>query len=116
MSQPFIQVAFSGWFSPITVLKIKQQNNYGHNLPITTPINFEGAVQPSKAQKLQVKSEGQRFWKWWMIHSRTNLQLKKGDKLIYNGIRMKMMESWDYSLNGFYYYDLVEDYQDGVEL
>jgi hypothetical protein len=116
MNMPVIQAAFDGWFSPITLLKITQINNYGHNTSTYLAINFDGTIQPFKPRQLDVKAEGQRFWKWWMIHTQTQLALTKGDKVIYNNVRMKLMESLDYSLNGYFEYHLVEDFQDGVDI
>jgi len=64
-------------------------------------------IQPTPAQKLLLKPEGQRQWKWWEIWSESKLKLDwilKDDA----GKHYRVMEVSDWSNGGFYNYQLAE--------
>ncbi len=111
---PVIQDAFTGWTQSITLIKITQAvDNNGVLVNTQTPINFEGTIQPLMPQKMVVSAQGERFWSWLQIH--TPYQLGKvvndNDLISYSGKNYKVMLLNDYSINGYYEYHLVEDYQ-----
>jgi hypothetical protein len=77
-------------------------------------MNFMGTWQPLSAEKIALKPEGERSWKWIQLHCRNGLKnLETNDLVIRDGekTRYKVMERLDYSLSGFIEYHLVEDFQ-----
>lgn len=109
---PRIRSAFNGWESDITLIKITQTITDYQNVETESPISFKGVVQPLEADKLKIKSEGQRNWEWWQIHTRTVLDLKNADLIKYNGLKYKVMDIKPYNANGYYEYHIVENYRD----
>ena len=66
-----------------------------------------------KARMLDMKNVGQRRWSGFDLFSDTQLQLKTDDCVIYNGINQvqyRCLSKWDYSLENFIQYFIVEDY------
>lgn len=70
----------------------------------------KGVIQPMKAEELKIKPEGERSWKWWKLHCLPNLELKTDDVVTYLAVQYRVMSKNDYSLYGYYEYDLVEDF------
>ena len=110
MPMPNMATTLNGWEVPIT-LQIVKQNIVDGDLVITTKkINFQGCWQPLRMEQLQFKPEGQRSWDWYWLHTKTNLKLKTADKVYFKNVKYKVMSIKDYSLNGFYEYELIADY------
>lgn len=77
----------------------------------TTPLQFQGVVQPFTAQQLRMKPEGQRLWKWYGIHALPVLQLSPDDVLIdQSGTHFRVMGKTDFTQYGYVYYETVQDY------
>lgn len=68
---------------------------------------FEGVLQPVPPQKLLVKPEGERKWKWWQLY--TDLELAV-DTVIKDpeGILFRVMSITDWSQGDYFQYELVE--------
>lgn len=68
---------------------------------------FYGNIQPLPPQRLIIKSEGQRQWKWWTIWSSAELHL---DDLIKDnrGKEYRVMENSDWGQAGFFGYEAAE--------
>ena len=109
---PQITDALTGWNQLISLIKITQTvGDDGQVINIKTPIAFQGIIQPSEPSKLIVGKRGERAWAKYMIHTISQIGLDDNDLITYNCKNYKVMAKNDYSLNGFYYYYLVEDYQ-----
>lgn len=111
MPIPKIQVALNGWESPITLVKITSSLVDYEKVTVRTEINFQGVVQPLTAEALQLKPLETRSWEWLMIHTRTSTEIFTGDLIEYNGNEYKVMFENDYSLNNYYEYHLVKNYE-----
>lgn len=108
---PRIQFALKGWQSQITLKKIQQAIVGGYLQNTTTSIiSFKGVLQPLKPQALMLKPLETRAWKWYTIHTSENVSLAINDLVDYGGKEFKVMEKIDYSLNGFFEFHLVENY------
>ena len=68
---------------------------------------FTGVKQPLSAQKLRVKPEGQRTWRWWTMWSTKQLKL---DDIIKDNCNReyRVMESSDWREAGHFVYELIE--------
>jgi len=111
MSIPKIQFALNCWESPITMIKITQAIVDYQTVNTEEAITFKGVIQPLTAEALKVRPLEERSWEWLMIHTRTSVELATGDLIEYNGKKFKVMFEKDYSLNGYYEYHLVKNYE-----
>lgn len=70
---------------------------------------FDGILQPVPSQKIQVKPEGQRTWKWWSLWTVLALNL---DDIIAcsDGRKFRVMSVSDWQAGGYYAYELVEGF------
>lgn len=76
----------------------------------TVTTNFRGVRQPLTPQQLKMKPEGQRKWKWEMIHALPNLVLDIDDQIWFQGEPFRVSSKMDYAQYGFVTYDICQDY------
>ncbi len=108
---PQMSSTLSGWEVPLELVKITQSMDEGDVIHTEEKIKFKGVWQPLKNEELALKPEGQRSWQWIWIHAVAGtLNLSTADKVIFNNRRYKVVQTKDYSLNGFIEYQLVEDF------
>lgn|SRR5574343_364486 len=107
---PDVSAALLNWFQPITFTKIvKTVVNY-KAVETKTNFSFQGVRQPFTPQDLMMKPEGQRSWKWEMIHCYPDLVLIP-DEIIYFGLtKYRVMQKLDYKEYGYVQYHITEDY------
>ena len=77
---------------------------------VDTPFIFQGVRQPFTAQQLALKPEGQRHWKWEMIHAWPNLQLKPDEIITFANQNYRVMQKWDWTEYGYVQYEIAQDY------
>ena len=111
MAIPKIQFALNGWESPITLIKITQIIVDYEAVNIEENINFDGVIQPLTDEALKIRPLEERSWEWLMIHTRTSAEIFTNDLIKYNGKEYKVMFEKNYSLNGYYEYHLVKNYE-----
>ena len=84
----------------------KSASDYQTQKVYTDPELFEGMLQPVPAQHLLVKPEGQRLWKWWLLH--TLKDLVPGSEVVDpENRRFKVMQKEDWP--NVKIYELVEE-------
>ncbi len=112
---PQISAAFSGWLSPIVLMKITQVIDNGFPIDVSEEIRFKGVVQPLSPKQLMLKPEGQRAFEWLLIccPAAQRVNLNVNDRIVYNGQKYKVMGQNNYSQSGFIEYHAVQDYQNG---
>lgn len=104
---------FDDWCSYINLRVIRQKLVEGEVVEEYTDVKFRGTIQPMPAEILQLKNEGERSWKWYMIHCfGKQLQLNTNDVIVYKGKEYKVMQKWDYELNNYIEYEVIEKYSD----
>lgn len=109
---PKMKMAIRGWTRPIILQRIDQSIIKGDTFINKTNISFTGTFQPLKTEEVQLKSEGQRSWDWFDIHSFSgDLNLKNNDRIEIDDVEYKVMGKKDYSLNGYIEYHIIRDYQ-----
>lgn len=110
---PQMQDTLTGWEIPLTLVRVYQNIVEGDLVTREEKIDFMGCWQPLKDEDLQFKPEGQRSWEWIWIHAKSGtLNLRTADKVIFNNKRYKVMAVKDYSLNGFFEYQLIRDFEE----
>lgn len=119
-AKPLTQVNLSGvpnmsgtlvsWLQPLTFNVVtKEVVNY-EVVETTKDVSFKGVWQPLSPEKLILKPESQRSWKWFQVHSQTSLSLKNDDVIKYRDVQYRVMENLNYVEYGYFEYHIVEDH------
>lgn len=108
---PNVSEVIVSWFQPMTFKFLKDNIVEFENKPIATTIKSEGVIQPFTSKDLQVKSEGQRAWSWYMLHCLPDVVLKVGEFVLIDNKRYRVMKKTDYSDYGYLEYDVVEAFE-----
>lgn len=107
---PDMSAAMMDLLQPVTLVKIAKQNIDGLVQEIQTPISTRAVRQPLSAQRLDIKPEGQRAWRWEVVHATIDLILKPDDRILWDGIYFRVMGKFDYKEYGYVQYEIVQDY------
>lgn len=107
---PDMNEAMLEYFQPMIFTQIVKSVVNFVNVETITDIQFQGVMQPFTDQKLFMKPEGQRQWKWFQLHSEAGLTLNPDDIVTYQGTQFRVMEKRDYTKFGYCEYHLVQDY------
>lgn len=110
-SLPWVQNALNNWERNFIIQKVTITNIDFRAVETLINISFKGVVQIASSEELLIKPEGQRAWKWLMIHSRIDLYLQKGEYIIYNNKKFRVMDLKDYSEYGYYEYQVAATYE-----
>ncbi len=99
------------WMQNMQFGKITRTNQInGLAKEITTPVNFQGFIQPLKFRELLLKPEGQRAWSWYDLYADCSLVLEVDDIVIWNSKQTRVMARKDWTQQGFVNYQLVQDW------
>lgn len=107
---PNMSSTLSGWLIPLTFGVVTKVQVGFTTKEVVVNKSFYGVWQPLNMERIKIKPEGERDWKWYWCHSQIDLELTNDDTIIYNGKQYRVMGNKDYSLNGYFEYELVEDY------
>jgi len=108
MALPNLRQALRNFGRPLQFAIIEKSVVDFEAVETTLDVKYlNGVMTPMTAQKLLIKPEGQRQWKWWEIITTTRLNL---DWLLQDpaGKRYRIMSITDWSQAGFYTYELTE--------
>lgn len=109
--QPNMAETLTGWEIPLTLIRVIQGVNEGELTTTEQTFNFMGVLQPLRTEELLLKPEGQRSWSYYWIHTKSTLDFKTADKIIYQNKRYKVTAIKDYDLNGFRELEVILDYE-----
>lgn len=98
------------WYQPITFVQLVKNVENFQLEEFSNTINFHGVIQPLKPRELMMKPEGQRTWSWFELHADPVLTLQVDDIVKYNGVKTRVMARTDYTLYGYVYYQIVQDW------
>ena len=110
-NMPQVEEALSGFTQPLEIRTFSQQFINDKYMPIEKITSFEGVFQPLSIAVIKTLPENQRAWRWFWIHSTTDLTLKYNDNIKYNNDNYIVKAINDYSLNGYYEYHIVKDFK-----
>ena len=101
------------WSNSMTFTKITDEIVDFENVKISSDFECEGVFQPMPGQQRAFKPEGQRNWKFWILWTIADYDIKNGDNIIdFNGKKFRVMKVNDWGQAGYRSYDIVEDYQE----
>lgn len=109
---PNMSGALLSWFQKITFILITKEIVDFDLVEVERKVCFDGVRQPLSPQKLSMKPEGQRAWKWEQIHALPSVKLKIDDRMNFNGEKFRVMERLDYSEYGYIEYHTALDYEE----
>ena len=114
---PQVGEVLPSWFQPLVFdVVTKSLVDYEVQEVIRT-VHTQGVRQPMNAQQLAIKPEGQRSWKWETIHCLPDVKLRVDDIIIFDGVKYRIMERWNWAEYGYLEYHICQAYEgsDGVE-
>jgi hypothetical protein len=108
---PQVGEVLTSWFQPLTFEVItKTVVNYEVQETRQT-ITTQGVRQPMSAQQLAIRPEGQRAWKWETIHCLPDVKLRVDDIIIFDGVKYRVAERWNWAEYGFCEYHICQAYE-----
>lgn len=112
MMLPNMANAVMAWMIPMTGVCIEsyQDENF-ETRERERKMDFRGVRAPLKAQQLEKKPEGQRAWRWEVLHATTEFNVRPNDVVILNCNRYRVDAKFDYAEYGYYEYHLVQDFK-----
>lgn len=108
---PDVSGGLLNWFQTLTFTKIVKTVVDFEVSEARTTFSAQGVRQPMSAQKLSMKPEGQRAWKWETIHATPDLVLAVDEVISFGTTDYRIMERLDYSPYGYVEYHVVEDFK-----
>lgn len=70
-----------------------------------------GTKQPLKPQRIAIKPEGQRSWKWFELHLTPQVVLNIDDLIMFGGCdQFRVMAKSDYSEYGYISYEICQGF------
>jgi hypothetical protein len=108
---PSMSATLEGWFQKLIIGLITKATVNNRTEETITEIETNGVIQPLALEQLEIKPEGQRSWKWYMLHCQPSLSLATDDTAIIKGGRYRVMSRFGYDDYGYIQYELVKDYE-----
>lgn len=108
---PNMQSAVLDYFQPMMFTRIVKTVENFNVVEKPASYYFQGVRQPFTKQQLMMKPEGQRSWKWEMIHALPSLILNPDDIINFNNVTYRVMGKLDYAEYGYLQYEIVQDYK-----
>ena len=109
---PQVGEVLPSWFQTMTFdVVTKTIVNYEVKETLTT-ITTQGVRQPMSAQQLSIKPEGQRAWRWETLHCLPDVKLQVDDIVIFDGIKYRVMQRWNWAEYGYLEYHICQAYEE----
>jgi hypothetical protein len=106
---PDVSAAVMSLLQPVNVGIVTQQMINGYYKPITRTMSTQASIQPIP-QELAIKMEGERNWRWHLIHILPNVLLNNNDLITLFGITYKVMKKENWTQYGYLAYFVVENF------
>lgn len=107
---PDVGGAMRDWFQPMVFERVTKATTGFQVVETGTPVAFTGVIQPMSNRQLLLKPEGQRAWTWLTLHADPVLKLDVDEVVTYLGVQTRVMARKDYTIYGYVYYELVQDF------
>jgi hypothetical protein len=107
---PDVSAAVMTLLQPVSVDLVFQQMINGYYKPIKNlTVNTQACIQPLP-QELAIKMEGERNWRWNLIHILPNVDLNNNDLITLFNIQYKVMKKENWAKYGYLTYIVVENF------
>lgn len=107
---PNMESTLLNYFQKLTFTTITKTTVNFEVVETETSVSFMGVRQPFSPQMLLMKPEGERSWKWEMIHSTPDLVLVVDDRITFGSVKYRVMQRLDYTEYGYLEYHIIADY------
>lgn len=107
---PDVSEVLLDWFQKMTFDVVVKTVSGFELVETTTPVEFQGVIQPLSGSQLMIKPEGQRAWNWMLLHADPSLSLDVDDVVLYLGTQYRVYQTKSYDIYGYREYQLAEDY------
>lgn len=110
---PNLSAAVGAWAQKLQFVVVGKRLVDGLVEETYTTKSSRGTRAPLNQQRLEMKPEGQRHWKWEIIHATPSLMLEVDDIIEFGSkrTRYRVMSRNDFAEYGFIEYEIVEDYK-----
>ena len=108
---PQVGDVLPSWFQTLTFYLVTKVLVNFEVEETTLTISTKGVRQPMSAQQLSIKPEGQRAWKWETLHCLPDVKLKVDDIVIFDGVKYRVMQRWDWTEYGYMQYEICQAYK-----
>lgn len=108
---PNMATTLEGWFQKIIVGLITKTIVNNRTVETSTDYETRGVKQPFSPEQLEIKPEGERSWKWFMLHCQPSLQLQTDDIVTIKGQCYRVNDKLGFDEYGYLQYELVDDYK-----
>lgn len=107
---PRVSSALSAWQQRFSFEVVRKSIVDFEVKEVKTRVDFRGVITSLNARQLELKPEGQRAWRWWEIHSATNIELKPDDIVTWKCRKYRVMAQQDWSDYGYWRYEIAETF------
>lgn len=107
---PDVSGALLDYFQPMVFALVKKTIVNSQVVESTSPINFQGVIQPFTERQLLLRPEGERAWTWFTLHADPSLTLNVDDVVLWHGKQTRAMARKNFELYGYVEYQLVQDW------
>ena len=105
---PCLSAPVENWSQPIEFQIVgKRQVDFKTVETFITKMG-KGVIRPLSPQQLALKPEGERAWRWKVIHSAFTLELNVDDVIQIDSIRYRVMSKTDSAQYGYFKYEIAE--------
>lgn len=114
---PDMDDAIGDWASPARFQKVTKENVDFETAETVKEEIFSGIIVPMEKQRVQLKPEGERSWRWYQLITEKLLRPDDQVKALDDpskgkeGVLFRVMAVEDWSMAGYYNYDLSEPVQ-----
>ncbi len=107
---PDVSGALKDWFQPMVFEIVSKSVQAFQVVEVGTQINFWGVIQPGSGRDLLLKPEGQRAWTPFHLYAEPSLTLQVDDVVLYLGVQTRIMSRQDFTIYGYVFYILAQDW------
>lgn len=107
---PSVASAIMSLLQPVVVTIVTQQMINGYYKTISNVVKTQASIQPLP-QNLEPKMEGERNWRWSLIHILPVIDLQNNNFITLFGVQYKVMKQENWTQYGYRSYFVVEAFQ-----
>lgn len=107
---PDVSDAVLSFLQPVTIACVQTQMIDGYSKDILRKITTQASVQPMD-EKLAIRKEGERSWRWSVVHMSPDPGLYTDDVFELLGVSYRIMQKMNWGQYGYTEFHVIEDYK-----